>query len=562
MSWAALLHLDWRAPAWGWLALAPLVFWGLSRFRREAWERYADPGLRPWAVRQLTLGSALNRRSVLDALMWILLAVALAGPRLPLDGGTEARTARHDLDLVIALDVSTSMNAADIAPSRLERARLKVQDLLPRLQGERVALIAFAGEAGLALPPTRDRDAVLQTLPLLDGKLFEEQGTHLAAAFELALKSTSAKRSRALLLLTDAEPGALSGAAGKAATTAAQALAKSGMPLSILALASEASSGDADIGVPDFAGYEALAQLGGGQFARVADGTGDLAALYDRGVLLLPGARFSADPAQRWRELYAWPLALALLLLLVAHARWRKQVLLAATLAASAGAAQADDAGWREAHAAYLNRQYLVAQQSYARLDGYHARMGEGAAAYRRKDYAFAAKQFTQAWLQARDTNQRADALFNLGNAYYFSGNRQAARDAFYDVLRLRPNDSAARHNLARATVTLAAKDAAASVYIPGRMGKGLAEGPSENDRIQELEPGKEEEQPLLGENVSDAERARGRASAEGGGAAAAADPRAALKKVDLLNDARREVLKQSMKQDAKRERPEGLSAW
>lgn len=562
MSWAHLLQLDWRAPAWGWLALAPLLFWWASRLRRAAWERYADSALQPWAVRAPTFTGGLGWRSALDALIWMLFAIALAGPRLPLDGGTQARAARHDLDLVIALDVSTSMNAADIAPSRLERAKLKVQDLLPRLQGERVGLIAFAGEAGVVLPPTRDRQAVLQTLPLLDNKLFEEQGTHLAAAFELALKSTSAKRSRALLLLTDAEPGALSGAAGQSATSAAQALAKAGMPLYILALASEAGSGDIDIGAPDFAGYEALANLGGGKLARVNDGTSDLAALYDRGIQLLTGTRFSADPAQRWRELYAWPLALALLLLLVSHVRWRKRAVLAAVLAASAGTAQADDTGWREAHAAYLNRQYLVAQQTYAKLDGYHARMGEGAAAYRRKDFAYATKQFTQAWLLAADTHQRADALFNLGNAYYFSGNRQAARDAFYDVLRLRPNDSAARQNLARATVTLAAKNAAASVYIPGRLGRGFTEGPNENDRVQELEPDKAEEQPLLGESATDAERARARAAAAGSADAALADPRAALKKVDLLHDARREVIKQSLKQDAKRERPEELPAW
>lgn len=562
MTLAQLAHLDWRAPAWAWLALAPLLLWWAGRLRHAPWERYAERALQPWAIRQPPFGGSLGWRSALDALTWILLAIALAGPRLPLEGGTQARAARHDLDLVIALDVSSSMHAVDIAPSRLERARLKVQDLLPRLQGERVALIAFAGEAGLALPPTRDRQVLLQTLPLLDHKLFEEQGTHLAAALELALKTTSSKRSRAVLLLTDAEPGALSGAAGESATRAAQALSQAGMPLYLLALASDAGSGDAAIGAPDFAGYAALAALGGGRFARVSDGAGDLTALYDRGILALPGTRFGADPTQRWRELYAWPLALALLLLLLTHTHLRKHAALAAALAASSGTAQADTAGWRDAHAAYLNRQYLVAQQHYARLDGYHARMGEGAAAYRRKDFSYAAKQFTQAWLLARDTTQRADALFNLGNAHFFSGNRQAAYDAFYDVLRLRPNDSAARQNLARATVKLAAKNAADGTYIPGRRSRGFSEGPSENDRIQELEPDKAENQPLLGENVSDAERARARAAAAGSATAASADPRAALKKVDLLLDARREVLRQSLKQDAKRERPEGLPAW
>jgi len=316
---------------------------------------------------------------------------------------------------------------------------------------------------------------------------------------------------------------------------------------------------------PDLAGFQALANLSAGSVVQVSDGDGDLSALYDRGILTLPASKGSLDKTRTWRELFAYPLALALLLLLTNHLRWsRRDALIAAAIAASSGA-QADDATWREAHQAYVQKQYLVAQQLYRTLDGFDARMGEGAAAYRRKDYVYANRQFTQALLQAVQINQRADALFNLGNSYFYAGNAIAAADAFEGVLHYRPNDQHAKENLGRARGKLVLRNQMTPQQdgIPGRKGRGLGDGEATPDSPLGMKPEKDETRPMVSLNATDAEDAKRLGiSARVTPSELEANRRAALKKLDLLSDQRAETFKQLLKQDATREPPTGMSPW
>ena len=583
MSLAELLQLEWRAPAWALIALIPALFTLLAHRRKQQWTSYAESHLQPWALRH---GAVLRQNPWKLAGLWgfwLLLACALAGPRLPLETLLEAapgaRQTRHDMDLMIVLDVSPSMAAVDVAPNRIARAKLKLQDLTARLHGERIGLIAFSGDAGLLLPLTRDTQTFTASLELANEKLFEQRGSHLAAALDLARRNLSdSKRSRAVLLLSDAEAGSLSGAAGNAAIQAVQALKTAGIPVYVLALASDAGAasplaeggtlqqdGATVLSRLDLAGYQALIGISGGSVEQVSDGDGDLNALYNRGILTLPSSKGGLDKTRTWRELFSYPLALALLLLLLNHLHWpRRGVIAAAALAASSGA-QADDSTWREAHQAYAQKQYLVAQQLYRKLSGFEARMGEGAAAYRRKDYAYANRQFTQALLQASQAKQRADALFNLGNSYFYAGNPVAAADAFEGVLHYRPDDQSAKENLGRARGKLVLRNNMTPQQdgIPGRKGRGLGEGEATADSPLGMEPDKDEIRPMVNPNSTDAEAAKRLGqSAKATQSELEANRRAALKKLDLLNDKRAETFRQVLKQDAKREPPAGMPPW
>ncbi|MDP1682625.1 MAG: VWA domain-containing protein [Burkholderiales bacterium] len=576
MNLGELLQLQWRAPLWWLLALTPLLLIGLARLRKPSWQRYADPQLQPWAVRH---GNTIEQQTLLRTLtewtFWLLLACALAGPRLPLETlSNQPQQTKHDMDVMVVLDVSPSMAAADIAPSRLLRAKLKLQDLMVRWHGERIGLIAYSGEAGLLLPLTRDTGAFIPNLEFASEALFEDRGSHLAAALNLALKNLgNAQRSRAVLLVTDAEASSLSGEAGNTAIAAARVLKNSGVSLYVLISASETGAtltlNDAPINSrPDLAGYRALTEITGGTVALLSDNDSDLAALYQRGILALPASRQASDKSLTWREFYTYPLLAALLLLLVntlSFTRRGKQALVAAVSLAASGAAQADDATWREAHQSYRQGQYLVAQHTYHKLSGFHARMGEGGSAYRRKDFAFAASQFTQALLLASNTQQRADALFNLGDSYFYAGNRNAAADAFDGVLRLRPNDQHAKENLARVRGTLVLRNAPvpSTAGIPGRRGRGLGEGEATDTSPLDMAPSKDEARPMVGEESTDAEAARrlGQSTAASQ-LDSDASRSAALKKLDLLTDQRLSTLKQSIKQDATREPPQGMPPW
>lgn len=578
MNIAELLYLEWRAPLWWLIALMPLIFTLLAAWRKPAWNRYAEWHLQPWAVRQGAPMQHAKLRRVATWLFWLLLACALAGPRLPLET-PQARQTHHDMDLLIVLDVSPSMAAVDVAPNRLLRAKLKLQDLAARLHGERIGLIVYSGEAGLLLPLTRDIQAFTGSFALANETLFEDKGSQLAAALDLARRTLAdTGRSRAVLLLTDAEASSLSGDAGIAAVNAARALKTAGIPLSVLMLASDAGAAipRADGGVlmqdgapvishPDFTGYQALADMTGGNSARISDDQRDLTALYDHGILTLAASKEVRDKTRAWREFFAYPLALALILLLASQLRFtRRGALLAATLAASA-AAQADDGGWRDAYQAYQHGQYLLAQQAYHRITGFAARMGEGAAAYRRKDYTYANQQFTLALLQARSTAERADALFNLGDSYFYAGNFVAAANAFDGVLRYRFNDQHAKENLALANskLSLRGNQLAQKDGIPGRRGQGLGDAKADAASPLGMAPEKDENRPMVDPNAFDATDARRLGLAP---RAARSDldatRRAALKKLDLLQDQRAETLKQVLKQDATRKPPLGMPPW
>lgn len=335
MAWLA--QLDWAAPWAGLLILAPILLAGLAWRRRQRLADWADPHLLPWAVAESGLPVTRDWRRALDTLAWLLLAVAAAGPRLPLEQQIDGQTAaRHAMTLMVALDVSASMAATDIAPDRLARARLELADLGKRLRGERLGLILYAGQAGLMLPPTDDPALFARAVAQAGPDLLDAPGSHPAAALGLAAATLQADKSAdqahpgAVLLLTDADSTSLAGPAGEAARAAADKLARTGIPLFILGLNSEAGGpvplpdggfaerdGAQVISRPDAGAYRALA--GGGRYAAVTDGDGDWAELYDQGIARLPGAPLPPERARAWQALYHAPLAAALILFLLAN---------------------------------------------------------------------------------------------------------------------------------------------------------------------------------------------------------------------------------------------------
>lgn len=567
-------QIDWRAPAWMLIALMPLLFHALTRWREQQWTRYAEPHLQDWAVRQGATRQQHPFRVLSNGMFWLLLAAALAGPRLPLDTIDTKRQTRHDIDLMVVLDVSASMATMDVAPNRLARAKLELQQLLTQLRGERVGLIVYAGEAGLLLPLTQDMAVFQHSLALADGALFSARGSNLGAALALARRHLSqAQRSRAILLVSDSEASSLSGAAGEAVIEATRALRHARVPIYAFSVATQEGGTVPDdqtgqfeqaFSRPDIASYRALLAPGGGRLVEVSDDDSDLSALYAQGILQLAASKAPADTTRSWRELFAYPLALALLLLLFNHLRWSRRSMLAVALAGSAGA-QADAGLWREAYVAYTQQQYLLAQQHYRNLGGYHARMGEGAAAYRRKDFAYAYRQFTEALLQAQSHNERADALLNLGNSFFYAGNLRAASDAFAGVLRYRANDARALENLARVRSSLRRRNAMTPQQdgIPGRKGRGLGQAVNDAESSRGIEEEKDETRLLGSLNIEGAADAKATAQMLNKSQAdIISDRRAALKKLELLSDQRAQTIKQMLKQDASSDIPADMPPW
>ena len=568
-----LAQLHWREPLWLGLAAVPLLFLWWQGRQSARLLRYADPELFPWAAHTAAARPRTTMHALMHALAWLLFALAAAGPRVPLELREGQAAPRHLLTVMVVLDVSASMRATDVSPDRLARARLELLDWLPRLQGERVGLIVYAGEAGMLLPPTDDLGLLQRGLDQVDPRLLEAQGTNLAAALDLARAqlAAAAGQARAVLLISDAEADSID----PAAHAAVEALRLARLPLFMLGVGSEAgapiplaeggfaeTNGVQVISRMATAPYRQWAQTTGGRFASVSDGDADWAALYDRGLATLPGDAVAPATAVAWRELYPWFLAPALALFMVVWLPRRAAAalaLVAVGIAAIPRPASADEAA---AWAAWQQQRYTRAQMLYAETGGYRGHMGAGAAAWRQADYAAAQRHFGAALLLADNDGKQADALYNLGNAHYGRGQWRAAVEAFETVLRMQPGHSRARANLEFARQRLRRERLRSPMQsdLGGRRGF-LAEGQVQPDGQTGAAPEDPESVPP-GVQI---DRARsGGPDAYAGGDAAPRGPltvdsrltSSGLKKLERLQDRPTSLLRNLLKQDA-RDQPE-----
>ncbi|MES9989096.1 MAG: VWA domain-containing protein [Candidatus Thiodiazotropha endolucinida] len=198
------------------LGLIPVLGWLIYSVVRPAkgpLHRYADEHLLPHltGVRELSVDERWSRFTRWG-LLWILLVLALAGPRWDY---TDIEAFSPASDLVILMDISRSMNVADVPPSRLARARQEVQDLVALNREVRIGMIAFATVPHVVAPITEDTQSILNALPAVSSDLANLQGSRLIAALERTqqlLGSEGTKSSSSILLISDGdfdEPGLL-----------------------------------------------------------------------------------------------------------------------------------------------------------------------------------------------------------------------------------------------------------------------------------------------------------------------------------------------------------------
>ncbi|HMY24187.1 MAG TPA: VWA domain-containing protein [Chitinophagales bacterium] len=141
---------------------------------------------------------------VLLNLIFCLLAIALAQPQM---GTKMEKVQRKGIDVMIALDVSNSMLSKDIAPSRLEKSKLLIQTLLKKLDGDRVGLVIFAGNAYLQMPLTVDYSSLMLYLRAINTNSVPTQGTIITEALDKAegAFTQTDKKHKAIIVITDGE---------------------------------------------------------------------------------------------------------------------------------------------------------------------------------------------------------------------------------------------------------------------------------------------------------------------------------------------------------------------
>ncbi|TNF63250.1 MAG: VWA domain-containing protein [Rhodobacteraceae bacterium] len=277
-----------------WLgALLPVV-WMWWRIRSRAMHRAAAPkGLAPHLTAALTIGATAARFRLLPidgiAMALALLATGAAGPTWSRDPDPFAA---QSAPLVVVLKVSPSMESPDIAPSRLERSKQKIRDLLELRDGARTALVAYAGTAHLVVPMTEDPGVMLPYLEGLEPRIMPEGGNRITDALALAEDLLAREDAPgAILVVTDAiDPG-------QTADLATQ------HPVSVLAMVPEDQAG----------------AMVAGPEVTVLTPTPDMADVVriDRMLDAAHARALMANSAQPWRDRgvwLAWPAAFLLLI--------------------------------------------------------------------------------------------------------------------------------------------------------------------------------------------------------------------------------------------------------
>src|SRR2546422_4503769 len=478
------------APEWLWgLLLIPLLVALFVSAERRGFRRlqeFVSARLLP----QLAGTVDRPRRMTRFALQLLGLTLAIVSLAQPRWGYTFEDVKRKGLDLLIAVDTSRSMLSNDVQPSRLDRVKLAVQDLINELQGDRVGLIAFAGRAFLQAPLTIDYDAVVEATNDLDTKSIPEGGTNISSAIALAMQSfgKSATGNRALIIFTDGEE--LSGDAAKLAKEAADAGVRIftvgvGTPQGSL-IPITGDNGETSF-VKDSAGQvvksqldekrlREIAQATDGFYLHLENGPRTMQQIYDEGLAKMQAAEIDVRLSRRPIERYEWPLgaalvALALSILIGERKRVRERIhvpapvkMTAATatlviilcqlaFAATPGLEAYRDGKFEDAYSQF---QETLKSHPQSRAED-KLQFDSGAAAYKLKDYSKALESFSQALLSL-ETRLQSKSHYNLGNTLYQRGETQKsddkklsdwtnALDHYVQTLKLEPQDKEAKEN-------------------------------------------------------------------------------------------------------------------
>ncbi len=180
-----------------------MLFIILMQWKKKAWKRFGEYGI----ISRLIPDYSKSRFIVKFIFLLTAITFLIIGLADPQVGSKLVKAERKGIDIMLALDVSNSMLAEDIQPSRLERSKQSISKLIDELRSDRIGMIVFAGKAYTQLPITTDYAAAKMFLSTISTEAVPVQGTAIGEAIELAMKSfdESNDHSKAIIIITDGE---------------------------------------------------------------------------------------------------------------------------------------------------------------------------------------------------------------------------------------------------------------------------------------------------------------------------------------------------------------------
>ncbi|MGD0615155.1 MAG: VWA domain-containing protein, partial [Verrucomicrobiota bacterium] len=494
-------------PRYLWLLLAvppamAAFFWWSQRVRQRLMRQFIHARLLPGLV----AGDSPGRQRIREACLILAVAGLIFALAQPQWGYDLEQVQQRGLDIVVAIDTSKSMLAEDIAPNRIERAKLAALDLMQQAKSDRMGLVAFAGDAFLQCPLTVDDTAFRQSVQALDVNTIPEGGTAVAEAIGTALEAfKEGDNYKVLVLFTDGEDH------DSGALEAAKNAAKSGLRIFTVGIGSaqgallriKNADGQMDY-IRDENGNVVQSRLNEALLQEIAGaangfylplrGADTIDTLYKNGLAPLPRSELKERWIKRPHERYHWPLAIAMALLVVelllperkqpgnvrsgvdsnvrnsgsglsqppgggASNRHAAAVVAAiALLAIPAAAFGSPSSALREYKSGHFDRSLKDYEQSLEKKgDDPRLHFNAGAAAYRNGQFDQAARHFGQA-LTSPDLSLQQEAYYNLGNALFHQGEQnpdpskksetwQESLKQFESSLKLNSRDADAKFN-------------------------------------------------------------------------------------------------------------------
>ncbi len=456
------------------LWLIPLCLFLITLELRQVRQRFtAFAKLR---IEELLTNVWSARRTVCKSLLLVasllFMILALARPRWDFEwkdlprGGT---------DIMIALDLSTSMLATDIPPNRLERAKREIIDLLGILKGDRIGIVAFAGVSFVYSPLTVDYRLADMFIKQLNIKLMPVQGTVIGEALNQSIDalekaSSSDTQGKAIILITDGEDQ------GTDALLAAKKAKEKGIRIFAVGIGSEAGApipladggfkkdqaGNIVVSKLDEKTLQDIAAETGGAYVRSSSGSLDLDLIYQN--IRGSGKDHEGDVTRQkiWHERFQIFLALALFFLLLEfflrgsrskksrRTWWGTAVLLLGLLPYSSPKAVASDRS--EGEKAFQEKDYKTAAEKFLNAEireptNLQNAYNRAVSQFYNHQYKEAAQGFAKA-AQAQDKTLAQRSYYNLGNSLVAQGALEDGVKAFEQALAINPQDKEAQDNL------------------------------------------------------------------------------------------------------------------
>lgn len=444
-------------------------------------------------------------------------AFALANLRSP--KGSE-KVSRNGIDVMIALDVSKSMLAQDIKPTRLDRAKQAIGKLIDRLNNDRIGIVVFAGKAYLQMPLTGDHGAAKMYLSSATPDIVPTQGTVIGEALKMCYASfnTKEKKYKSVILISDGEDH------DEEATKVAGQMAAEGVMINTVGIGSaegaeiidaatnepkKDNAGNTVITKLNEAGLQAIAEKGNGIY-QLYNNSDDVVAKLDAQLSSMDQRTVTEDSLVNYESFFQYFLLLSLLLLVIESfisERVSVNKIKRITINKAAflpfafcilpffSVAQDDKTIIKKGNEAYNKQEFDKAAEQYQKVTtktpaNATAQFNLGNALYKtnKKDEAISAYENAVANTAAK--GEKSKAFYNKGVVLQNNKKLPECIDAYKNALKLDPQDDDARQNLQKALQQLKQQQE------QQKRDNKQQKKPKEDEKKKEQQKQKEQEQP------------------------------------------------------------------